>query len=79
MFWAAIDGPQYSSHANAVGGFNQVQWLVLKAGHGQVHAYDSEAECWYLYTKGIRGRVNECEIPADEVPKVYRLLLTLES
>lgn len=79
VFWESIAGPQYSSHVNGAEGFAQASNLIQIRGHGRVYIYDSAAKLWYRYSKGIRGRLNEEEMPEDEVPKVFKLLLTLES
>lgn len=76
VFWESIAGPQYSSHMD--GYFIQTEQLI-RAGHGRVYAYDTEAKLWYRYSKGIRGRLHEEAMPEDEIPKVFKLLLTLES
>lgn len=78
VFWTAITGPQYSVMVDYWTGIMQACALIQQYKHTHAYLYDSADQTWVHYTKGARGRVNECEIPEDEVPKVYRLLLTLE-
>ena len=79
VFWESIAGPQYSSHSDGDLWYGNVAQLINGAGHGRVYVYETEAKLWYRYSKGIRGRLNEEAMPEDEVPKVFKLLLTLES
>lgn len=78
VFWTAIAGPQYASYETSHAAYGSVSPLIFKAGHTEVFLYEPEANQWYRYSRGIRGRLNEEEYPLNEVPKVYRLLLTLE-
>lgn len=79
VFWESIAGPQYLSHHNGDLWYRDVSSLIKSAGHSRVYVYESEAKLWYRYSKGIRGRLNEEAMPEDEIPKVFKLLLTLES
>lgn len=75
--WEAIDGVQVSGPVDDNAAFTQVDLLINRYGQGRVYVYDSVTAIWYLYTKGTRGRVNELEINADEVPKPFRLIVLL--
>lgn len=77
--WEAIAGIQVNSHLSADAAVNDAEQLIKRYGHGNVYVHDAMTAKWYHYTKGIRGRINECEIPADEVPKPFQLIVMLES
>lgn len=79
VFWGAIAGPQYGVHPDFRIASLRAFSLVTHVKHSNVYVYDPEDKSWTHYTPGVRGRAQECEIPEDEVPKVFRLLLTLES
>lgn len=78
VFWTAIAGPQYSVHEDESAGWAQAEALIKRFKHGKALLYVPEDGEWTEIRKGIRGGLTACEIPEDEVPKVYRLLLTLE-
>lgn len=75
--WESIKGVQVSEPKSADEATSYADFLIRKCGHGQVHVHDSETNKWYLFNKGIRGRINECEIPVDEVPKPYQMIVLL--
>lgn len=75
--WTAIASTQLNVYEDSRLAINQVTNLIKVAGHSKVYLHDTLTKTWYLYTKGIRGRINECDIPENEVPKVYRLLISL--
>lgn len=79
VFWTAIAGPQYSVHEDDFTGNMQATACIKRFGYSHAYMYVEEDKEWTHYTNGVRSRVNACEIPEDEVPKVFKLLLTLES
>lgn len=77
VFWTAIAGTQVSEYMDSDMAHIKATALVYKHGHSHSYVYDSMTKKWTHYTKGVRGSVNECEIPADEVPKPYQFIATL--
>lgn len=75
--WCAIAGVQMSEHAELNTAGLQAYHLINSFKHSHAYTYDTETQVWCHYSKGIRGRVNECDIPEDEVPKEYRFLVML--
>lgn len=75
--WEAIAGVQVSTHDTSDKAYEQIRVLIFLAGHGNVYLHDAIEAQWSHHSKGIRGRVNDCDIPENEVPKPYRLFVLL--